>query len=91
VVEVPEHICAAAWELFVRYGERRFSLTDCTSFATMHSRNIFDAFTFDRADFLAAGFKVIPENTELVPGWDGFARLGKRNHDANIVASGRGP
>lgn len=34
--------------------------TDCTSFALMRSMGIDEAFTFDRRDFQAAGFTVVP-------------------------------
>ena len=50
----------AAWELFVRYADQRFSFTDCTSFALMRAIGIAEAFTFDRRDYAAAGFGVLP-------------------------------
>lgn len=45
-----------AWNLFKRFDDQTFSLTDCTSFAIMRSLGIEEAFTFDRRDFAAAGF-----------------------------------
>ena len=49
-----------AWDLFAEYSDRTFSFTDCTSFALMKSMGLEEAFTFDRRDFGAAGFSVIP-------------------------------
>lgn len=50
----------AAWNIFVRYDDKVFSFTDCTSFALMRALESDEAFTFDRADFSAAGFTVLP-------------------------------
>jgi predicted nucleic acid-binding protein len=60
VVEVTEGTRRGAWEIFVRYADQSFSLTDCSSFAIMRSMHVGDAFTFDRTDFAAAGFVVRP-------------------------------
>ena len=51
----------SAWDTFVRYADQTLSLTDCTSFATMRSMHLSEAFTFDRRDFAAAGFVVRPD------------------------------
>jgi uncharacterized protein len=64
VVDVTDEIRSLAWQLFVQYKDQSFSLTDCTSFATMRAMHISEAFAFDHTDFLAAGFSVIPEATE---------------------------
>jgi uncharacterized protein len=56
IIEVSEALRQSAWEIFVRYSDQSFSLTDCTSFATMRSMHIDEAFTFDKRDFAAAGF-----------------------------------
>lgn len=50
----------SAWHLFVRYDDQMFSFTDCTSFALMRAFDADEAFTFDRSDFSAAGFTVLP-------------------------------
>jgi uncharacterized protein len=50
----------SAWNIFVRYDDHVFSFTDCTSFALMRAIETDEAFTFDRSDFSAAGFAVIP-------------------------------
>jgi len=60
VVDVSEDTRTAAWQLFVRYADQLFSFTDCTSFALMRAMKIDEAFTFDRRDFGAAGFVVLP-------------------------------
>lgn len=60
IVEVDASTREAAWEIFVRYEDQQFSFTDCTSFAIMRSMALTDAFTFDRADFGAAGFMPRP-------------------------------
>jgi predicted nucleic acid-binding protein len=50
----------SAWNLFVRYADKVFSFTDCTSFALMRALELAEAFTFDRSDFAGAGFVAIP-------------------------------
>ena len=60
MIEVYEDIRGSAWNLFVRYSDQMFSFTDCTSFALMQSMGINEAFTYDRGDFLAAGFIALP-------------------------------
>lgn len=59
VVEVTHETRMVAWQIFVRYDDRSFSLTDCTSFALMRGLGLAEAFTFDRKDFAAAGFTPI--------------------------------
>jgi predicted nucleic acid-binding protein len=58
LVDVTRETRLAAWDIFLRYSDQSFSLTDCTSFALMRSMSISDAFTFDHRDFAAAGFVV---------------------------------
>lgn len=60
VLDVGDDTRQAAWDVFVRHGDQTFSFTDCTSFALMRSMGIDEAFTFDRTDFLAAGFIPLP-------------------------------
>jgi predicted nucleic acid-binding protein len=67
VVEVTDEIRNAAWQIFVQYADQRFSLTDCTSFATMRAMELTEAFAFDQTDFLAAGFSVVPGSLEATP------------------------
>jgi uncharacterized protein len=60
IVDVSEQIRQAGWQIFVQYDDQSFSFTDCTSFAVMRGMAISEAFTFDRRDFAAAGFTVLP-------------------------------
>ena len=48
LIDVTNPMRTAGWDLFVRYHDQEFSLTDCTSFALMRSMDLVDAFTFDR-------------------------------------------
>ena len=67
VIEVGEATHASAWGILVRYDDQLFSFTDCTSFALMRAADIDTAFTFDRRDFSAAGFAVIPPAVTRIP------------------------
>ncbi len=49
----------AALRLFEERPDKRWSFTDCTSFAVMTDLEIESAFTFDR-NFLEAGFSRVP-------------------------------
>lgn len=49
-----------AWELFLRYDDKRVSMVDCSSFATMEQLGITQAFTFDR-HFAQVGFQTLPK------------------------------
>jgi len=60
LLEVDHATRESAWNIFVRYDDQSFSFTDCTSFALMRALDADDAFTFDRTDFAAAGFTVVP-------------------------------
>jgi uncharacterized protein len=48
-----------ARQLFLRYRDKTFSFTDCTSFAVMQERRVTDALTTDR-HFAQIGFHVVP-------------------------------
>ena len=48
-----------AWDLFRRYDDKDFSLTDCTSFVVMRQHHLVDAFTFDH-HFEQMGFRMWP-------------------------------
>jgi predicted nucleic acid-binding protein len=60
LVDVTAETRELAWNLFARHADQSFSFTDCTSFATMQSMHVSEAFTFDRRDFGGAGFVVAP-------------------------------
>ncbi len=59
VVKVNEDIWQTAWEIFVRYNDKAFSFTDCTSFAIMQKLGIINAFAFDH-NFEQMGFRLFP-------------------------------
>jgi uncharacterized protein len=49
-----------AWQLFKKFDDKRFSFTDCTSFAVMLRLGVLRAFTFDD-DFVQTGlFTKVP-------------------------------
>lgn len=58
-IRIDPDLWSIAWDIFVRYDDKAFSFTDCTSFAIMRSRTIREAFTFD-ADFRQMGFTTWP-------------------------------
>jgi predicted nucleic acid-binding protein len=59
VINIGEKIWQAAWEIFVRYDDKDFSFTDCTSFAIMRQLGLINAFAFDH-NFEQAGFVMLP-------------------------------
>ena len=59
VINVDEKIWQAAWDVFVRYDDKDFSFTDCTSFAIMRHLGLINALAFDH-NFEQAGFVVLP-------------------------------
>ena len=50
---------AEAWRDFSHHSDKRYSLTDCVSFAVMKRRRIKKALAFDR-HFTQAGFERLP-------------------------------
>ncbi len=59
MIEVSAMTFKAAWDLFKRRPDKRWSFTDCTSFQMMEAMRMDTALTFD-GDFKAAGFKTLP-------------------------------
>ncbi|MCR4405668.1 MAG: PIN domain-containing protein [Anaerolineae bacterium] len=59
VIGVNQAIEDAAWDIFVRYEDKGFSYTDCTSFAVMQQLGLDTVFAFDR-HFEQFGFTCIP-------------------------------
>ena len=47
IVPVDRPVWDAAWKIFVRFKDKHWSFTDCTSFAVMDGLEIRDAFAFD--------------------------------------------
>lgn len=58
-IQVSETIFLEAWELFQKYNDKSYSLTDCVSFVVMEPLKIKEALTFDH-HFLQAGFIKLP-------------------------------
>lgn len=56
---VPAQVRDKAWDLFVRYDDKDFSFTDCTSFVIMRELGLTDAFAFDE-HFAQMGFRLRP-------------------------------
>ncbi len=59
VAEVDKNVRQDAWEIFVRYEDKEWSFTDCTSFVLMRRQAITDALTFDH-HFRQMGYVVQP-------------------------------
>lgn len=60
LVRVSEEDEARAWETFLKYRDKGFSFTDCTSFAIMERLNISMAFAFDSHFNQYGQFTIIP-------------------------------
>jgi predicted nucleic acid-binding protein len=59
VVRVSDNGFERSVDLMIAHEDKRWSLTDCTSFVLMRELEIGVAFTFDR-NFAEAGFRVVP-------------------------------
>jgi predicted nucleic acid-binding protein len=59
LINVDEKIWQSAWDFFVKYDDKHFSFTDCTSFAIMRQLGLLHAFAFDH-NFEQAGFVMLP-------------------------------
>jgi len=55
LVQVDSELFDKGWHLFQQNQDKRFSLTDCISFALMRQRKLTTALTFDH-HFVQAGF-----------------------------------
>ena len=59
VVHVDEVLFREGWNYFSQHADKRYSLTDCISFALMRQKNIKRALAFDK-HFDQAGFERLP-------------------------------
>ncbi len=59
LIRVTEAHEAKAWKIFERYTDKKFSFTDCTSFAVMQELGLSHCFTADH-HFAAMGFILVP-------------------------------
>jgi len=59
VVSITPEVERPAWDIFIRYGDKDFSYTNCTSFALMQQLRLEAAFSFDR-HFRQFGLRVMP-------------------------------
>jgi predicted nucleic acid-binding protein len=59
VVRVSDRDFDHAVDLMLAHGDKRWSLTDCTSFVLMRELDVGNAFTFDH-NFTEAGFRILP-------------------------------
>ena len=59
VVRVSDNDFERSVDLMVAHEDKRWSLTDCTSFVLMRDLEVVDAFTFDQ-NFTEAGFRALP-------------------------------
>lgn len=57
--DLDDEVFQDGWALFQQYDDKRFSLTDCLSFAVMRRLKLTTALTFDR-HFTQAGFTCKP-------------------------------
>ncbi len=60
VAEVGKDVRQEAWQVFVRYADKEWSFTDCTSFVLMQRLGLTEAFTFDD-HFRQKGYVVQPQ------------------------------
>ena len=59
VLEVRAPVLTAAWDTFIKYDDKVFSFTDCTSFVLMWRNDLTEALTLD-TDFAQVGFVKLP-------------------------------
>lgn len=58
IVFVDEVLWSKGWELYEKYSDKRWSLTDCISMAVMNEKGLIEALTHDE-HFRQAGFKIL--------------------------------
>ncbi len=60
-VPITQELWQKAWEMFIRYDDKDFSFTECTSFVVMKEMQLTTALAFDH-HFTQMGFLTLPEN-----------------------------
>lgn len=60
-LSVDNEIKENAWDIFCKYDDKKYSFTDCTSFALMNELKIINALSFD-SHFSQFGFNIFPKN-----------------------------
>ena len=60
IIPVSASMWQKAWELFIKYGDKDFSFTDCTSFIIMQELNLKEVLAFDH-HFRQMGFILLPD------------------------------
>lgn len=60
LIHITPEIEEEAWKIFEKYDEKRFSFTDCTSFAVMKQKEVTVAFTGNH-HFQQIGFQNHPK------------------------------
>lgn len=60
LIHIDEALFREAWTYFMRYSDKSYSFTDCSSFIVMKRLGIVTALTFDK-HFMMAGFTTLPE------------------------------
>jgi predicted nucleic acid-binding protein len=58
-IHIDEQIFLEGWNLFQKYNDKSYSLTDCISFTIMSNLKINNTLTFDQ-HFFQAGFNKVP-------------------------------
>ena len=59
LIHVDENLFFQGWDVFKKYEDKSYSLTDCISFVVMHKMGINEVLTFDNY-FRQAGFQKLP-------------------------------
>ncbi len=60
LVHIDENLFFQGWDIFQKYEDKSYSLTDCISFVVMQKLGINEVLTFDN-HFRQAGFQKLPD------------------------------
>lgn len=58
-IHISQSLFESGWEIFKQHNDKRYSLTDCISFAVMKKEGLQNVLSFDR-HFEQAGFQLLP-------------------------------